>query len=132
MRARRAPPDTELMDAKVEVITIPVSDVDRALAFYTEQAGFHLDVDYHPASGFRVVQLTPLGSPCTVQVGLGLTDAAHREAPAALVPMAPPPPGHRPHLPLSPTCPHTGMITKCRWSINRQTSMHRSSGRYFP
>jgi predicted enzyme related to lactoylglutathione lyase len=73
MRARRAPPDTELMDAKIEVIKIPVSDVDRALAFYTEQAGFHLDVDYHPASGFRVVQLTP---PCSVQVGLGLTDAA--------------------------------------------------------
>jgi catechol 2,3-dioxygenase-like lactoylglutathione lyase family enzyme len=64
------------MDAKIQVITIPVSDVDRALAFYTEQAGFSLDVDYHPASGFRVVQLTPPGSACSVQIGLGLTDAA--------------------------------------------------------
>ena len=64
------------MDAKIEVITIPVSDVDQALAFYTEQAGFGLDVDYHPVSEFRVVQLTPPGSACSVQVGTGLTDAA--------------------------------------------------------
>jgi catechol 2,3-dioxygenase-like lactoylglutathione lyase family enzyme len=64
------------MSARIEVITIPVSDVDHALAFYTEQAGFRLDVDYHPVSGFRVVQLTPPGSACSVQVGAGLTDAA--------------------------------------------------------
>jgi catechol 2,3-dioxygenase-like lactoylglutathione lyase family enzyme len=64
------------MDSKIEIITIPVRDVDRALAFYTEQAGFALDVDYHPADSFRVVQLTPPGSACSIHIGTGLTDAA--------------------------------------------------------
>jgi catechol 2,3-dioxygenase-like lactoylglutathione lyase family enzyme len=64
------------MDYQLEVITLSVSDVDKAAAFYTEQAGFTLDVDYHPVPGFRVVQLTPPGSACSVQVGIGLTDAA--------------------------------------------------------
>ena len=64
------------MDYQIQVITVPVSDVDEALAFYTRQAGFTLDVDYHPAPGFRVVQLTPPGSACSVQIGAGLTDAA--------------------------------------------------------
>ena len=63
------------MDYKIEVVTVPVSDVDRAAAFYTQKAGFTLDVDYHPASDFRVVQLTPPGSACSVQIGIGLTDA---------------------------------------------------------
>jgi catechol 2,3-dioxygenase-like lactoylglutathione lyase family enzyme len=73
------------MDAKIEVITIPVSDVDRAVAFYTEQAGFGLDVDYRPVSGFRVAQLTPPGSACSVQVGTGLTDAAPGSARATFL-----------------------------------------------
>jgi catechol 2,3-dioxygenase-like lactoylglutathione lyase family enzyme len=60
----------------IEVITLPVSDVDRAARFYTEQAGFTLDVDYAPTASFRVVQLTPPGSGCSIQVGTGLTDAA--------------------------------------------------------
>jgi hypothetical protein len=47
----------------------------RASALYTQQVGFVLDVDYHQASGFRVVQLTPPGSACSVQIGTGLTDA---------------------------------------------------------
>ena len=64
------------MDSKIEVITIPVSDVDQALGFYTQRAGFALDVDYHPADSFRVVQLTPPGSACSIQIGTGLTDAA--------------------------------------------------------
>jgi catechol 2,3-dioxygenase-like lactoylglutathione lyase family enzyme len=64
------------MNGKIEVVTIPVSDVDQALAFYTGQAGFSLDVDYHPAENFRVVQLTPPGSACSVHIGTGLTDAA--------------------------------------------------------
>jgi NADH dehydrogenase FAD-containing subunit len=64
------------MDYQLQVITLSVSDVDKAMAFYTQQAGFTLDVDYHPASGFRVVQLTPPGSPCSVQIGIGLTDAS--------------------------------------------------------
>jgi catechol 2,3-dioxygenase-like lactoylglutathione lyase family enzyme len=63
------------MDYHVEVVTLPVSDVDRAAAFYTERAGFALDVDYHPTRSFRVVQLTPPGSACSIQIGLGLTDA---------------------------------------------------------
>jgi len=63
------------MDYRIQVITLSVSDVDKAAAFYTKQAGFTLDVDYHPASDFRVVQLTPPGSACSVQIGVGLTDA---------------------------------------------------------
>ncbi|HEY7279089.1 MAG TPA: VOC family protein [Trebonia sp.] len=64
------------MDYQLQVITLAVSDVDEAAAFYTRQAGFTLDVDYHPVPGFRVVQLTPPGSACSVQLGAGLTDAA--------------------------------------------------------
>ena len=52
----------------LEVVPLPVSDVDRALSFYTEQAGFTLDVDYHPTAEFRVVQLTPRGSAASVQL----------------------------------------------------------------
>jgi catechol 2,3-dioxygenase-like lactoylglutathione lyase family enzyme len=63
------------MDYQLQVITLPVSDVDQAVAFYTQRAGFILDVDYHPAPGFRVVQLTPPGSACSLQIGTGLTDA---------------------------------------------------------
>jgi len=59
----------------VEVITLPVSDVDRALRFYVDQVGFTLDVDYKPNDTFRVVQLTPPGSSCSIQIGKGLTDA---------------------------------------------------------
>ena len=58
-----------------EVITIPVSDVGRALRFYHDQLGFHLDVDYSPHEAFRVIQLTPPGSSCSIQIGKGLTDA---------------------------------------------------------
>jgi len=59
----------------VEVITLPVSDVDRALRFYVDKVGFKLDVDWSPNAGFRVVQLTPPGSGCSIQIGKGLTDA---------------------------------------------------------
>ena len=59
----------------VEVITLPVSDVDRALQFYVDQVGFTLDVDYSPNDAFRVVLLTPPGSSCSIQIGEGLTDA---------------------------------------------------------
>ena len=59
----------------VEVITLPVSDVDRALRFYRDQLDFRLDVDYSPNNAFRVVQLTPPGSACSIQIGKGLTDA---------------------------------------------------------
>ena len=73
------------MDYQIQVITVPVSDVDRAEAFYTQKAGFALDVDYHPAPGFRVVQLTPPGSACSVQIGAGLTDAAPGSARATFL-----------------------------------------------
>ena len=52
----------------LEVVPLPVADVDRALAFYTERAGFVLDVDYRPSPAFRVVQLTPPGSACSVHL----------------------------------------------------------------
>jgi catechol 2,3-dioxygenase-like lactoylglutathione lyase family enzyme len=61
--------------AKLEVLTLAVTDVDQALAFYTDKVGFSLDVDYGPNPGFRVVQLTPPGSACSVQFGIGRTDA---------------------------------------------------------
>jgi len=57
------------------VITLPVSDVERALRFYVDRVGFILDVDYSPKDGFRVVQLTPPGSSCSIQIIKGLTDA---------------------------------------------------------
>ena len=61
-----------IMDWKLEVVVVPVSDVDHAKAFYAEKAGFHVDVDTEPSPGFRVVQLTPPGSACSVTIGTGL------------------------------------------------------------
>jgi len=60
------------MDLKLEVIGIPVSDVDAAKAFYADQVGFHLDHDINPGPGMRVVQLTPPGSACSIVIGDGL------------------------------------------------------------
>ena len=54
------------MDWKLEVVVVPVSDVDRAKAFYTEKAGFHMDVDHSAGEDFRIVQLTPPGSACSI------------------------------------------------------------------
>jgi catechol 2,3-dioxygenase-like lactoylglutathione lyase family enzyme len=64
------------MDFKLELVLIPVADVDRAKSFYTEKAGFTLDVDHQPSDSFRVVQLTPPGSACSITFGKGITDAA--------------------------------------------------------
>ncbi|MEU8637790.1 VOC family protein [Amycolatopsis sp. NPDC048633] len=64
------------MEFRIEVLTLAVADVDRAVRFYTSQVGFGLDVDYGPHDGFRVVQLTPPGSAASVQLGVGLTGAA--------------------------------------------------------
>jgi catechol 2,3-dioxygenase-like lactoylglutathione lyase family enzyme len=64
------------MEYKLELVIVPVSDVDRAKAFYTEQLGFELDVDTSPVEGFRVVQMTPPGSACSITIGTGLSDAA--------------------------------------------------------
>ena len=63
------------MDYKLEVVVIPVRDVDRSLAFYTQRCGFDLDTDYQPNEGFRLVQITPPGSACSLQMGIGPTDA---------------------------------------------------------
>jgi catechol 2,3-dioxygenase-like lactoylglutathione lyase family enzyme len=63
------------MDYKLELVLVPVSDVDRAKAFYTEQLGFTLDVDHRPSDDFRVVQMTPPGSACSVTIGIGITSA---------------------------------------------------------
>ena len=60
------------MDYRLEVIGVPVSDVDAAKDFYTGRVGFHLDHDVEPGPGMRVVQLTPPGSPCSVVIGRGL------------------------------------------------------------
>ncbi len=64
------------MDWKLELVAIPVSDVDRAKAFYVDKVGFNLDVDTSPTENFRVVQMTPPGSACSVTIGTGLTKAA--------------------------------------------------------
>ena len=60
------------MDWKLEVVIIPVSDVDRAKAFYTDGAGFVVDHDVSPGGSMRVVQLTPPGSACSIVIGTGL------------------------------------------------------------
>jgi predicted enzyme related to lactoylglutathione lyase len=60
------------VDLKLEVVPIPVSDVDAAKAFYTEQVGFNLDHDMRPNEQMRVVQMTPPGSACSVVIGEGL------------------------------------------------------------
>ena len=63
------------MDWKLELVAIPVSDVDRAKAFYTEQAGFAADHDHMVSDEVRFVQLTPPGSACSIAIGKGVTDA---------------------------------------------------------
>ncbi len=60
------------MDFRLELVLVPVSDVERAKAFYLERAGFELDVDTRPGEGMRVVQLTPPGSACSITIGEGL------------------------------------------------------------
>ena len=63
------------MDMKLELVVVPVSDVDRAKSFYEEAVGFTVDVDHSAGDDFRVVQLTPPGSACSITVGIGLTSA---------------------------------------------------------
>ena len=64
------------MDFKLELIPVPVSDVDRAKAFYAEKAGFNVDNDVTVKEGLRFVQLTPPGSGCSISIGEGLTEMA--------------------------------------------------------
>jgi catechol 2,3-dioxygenase-like lactoylglutathione lyase family enzyme len=63
------------MDWKLELVAVPVSDVDRAKAFYTEQAGFNADHDHVVSEDLRFVQLTPPGSACSIAIGKGVIDA---------------------------------------------------------
>jgi ketosteroid isomerase-like protein/catechol 2,3-dioxygenase-like lactoylglutathione lyase family enzyme len=63
------------MDFKLELVAVPVSDVDRAKAFYTEQAGFNADHDHVVSDDLRFVQLTPPGSACSIAIGKGVSDA---------------------------------------------------------
>ena len=62
------------MDFKLELVAVPVSDVDRAKAFYVEQAGFNPDHDHRVSEGLRFVQLTPPGSGCSIAIGDGVID----------------------------------------------------------
>jgi catechol 2,3-dioxygenase-like lactoylglutathione lyase family enzyme len=59
------------VDLRLEVVVVPVSDVDRAKAFYTDKVGFNVDVDHQPNDQFRVVQLTPPGSACSISMVKG-------------------------------------------------------------
>ena len=61
------------MDMKLEVVIVPVSDVDRAKGFYAEQLGWRLDADFPIDDGYRIVQVTPPGSECSIIFGSGLT-----------------------------------------------------------
>jgi predicted enzyme related to lactoylglutathione lyase len=67
---------------KLELVPIPVTDVDRAKAFYAESLGFVVDVDVQPVDGVRVVQLTPPGSACSIGLGTGL--AAYEAEPGSV------------------------------------------------
>jgi predicted enzyme related to lactoylglutathione lyase len=64
------------MDWKLELVIIPVSDIDRAKAFYTDKAGFNADHDHTVSGEIRFVQLTPPGSACSIAIGKGITGAA--------------------------------------------------------
>lgn len=64
-----------MTELKLELVLIPVTDVDRAKTFYVERLGFALDVDHQPNEEFRVVQMTPPGSACSITIGIGISDA---------------------------------------------------------
>ena len=65
-----------MVDMKLELVAVPVSDVDRAKAFYTDKIGFNADHDHTVSEEIRFVQLTPPGSACSIAIGKGITDAA--------------------------------------------------------
>lgn len=64
------------MDWKLEVVTVPVSDVDRARDFYAEKVGFEVDIDHRISDEIRLVQLTPPGSSCSIHLGISTVDMA--------------------------------------------------------
>jgi catechol 2,3-dioxygenase-like lactoylglutathione lyase family enzyme len=73
--ARRATREEVVVDYKLELVAVPVSDVDRAKSFYVDQVGFHPDHDHTVSEDMRFVQLTPPGSACSIALGKGITDA---------------------------------------------------------
>jgi predicted enzyme related to lactoylglutathione lyase len=73
------------MDWKLELVSIPVTDVDRAKAFYTDQAGFHADHDHRVSDELRFVQLTPPGSACSIALGTGITGSPPGSGQAQIV-----------------------------------------------
>ena len=77
------------MDWKLELVAIPVSDVDRAKAFYTEQVGFIADYDHRVSADLRFVQLTPPGSACSIAMGTGVVDTQPDSAPATMTRIEP-------------------------------------------
>ena len=82
------------MNYRIEAITLPVADVDRAKAFY-EQAGWNLDVDTEPTPGMRVVQLTPPGSDCSITFGIGMEQSEPGSYKATYLVVADIVPAHR-------------------------------------
>jgi catechol 2,3-dioxygenase-like lactoylglutathione lyase family enzyme len=74
-----------MTDMRLELVTIPVADVDRAKAFYTEKVGFVADVDQRPSEAVRFVQLTPRGSACSIAFGSGLSTSKPGPAQLQLV-----------------------------------------------
>ena len=73
------------MDWKIELVSIPVTDVDRAKAFYTEKAGFNADHDHRVSDEMRFVQLTPPGSACSITLGTGITESEPGSAQVQIV-----------------------------------------------
>jgi predicted enzyme related to lactoylglutathione lyase len=69
-------PQNGPMDMKLELVAVPVTDVDRAKAFYVDQVGFNADHDHRVTDNLRFVQLTPPGSACSIVIGTGITDMA--------------------------------------------------------
>jgi catechol 2,3-dioxygenase-like lactoylglutathione lyase family enzyme len=70
---------TAVPDMKLELVPVPVSDVDRSKAFYVEKVGFNADLDVQPGDGMRVVQLTPPGSSCSIVIGTGLGEISEMQ-----------------------------------------------------
>jgi catechol 2,3-dioxygenase-like lactoylglutathione lyase family enzyme len=81
--AERPQERMQAMDWKLEVVVVPVTDVDRAKDFYVNKLGFHLDIDEQPAPAMRVVQLTPPGSSCSVTIGPVVVDPEAVRGPGA-------------------------------------------------
>ena len=67
------------MDMKLELVPIPVTDVERAKTFYAEKVGFHVDHDVQPGNGMRIVQLTPPGSACSIVIGTGMGEISEMQ-----------------------------------------------------